>query len=314
MTLPAAQALTLHVQTTVGSGTTEVVVAGENGDSTVTVGRGASGTDGLSAFAGGDVTIEFVPADIEQLFITRDSDGDDIPDSVEAATQRDSVRLPQGTGSDAYFSLTPASADTDGDGLSDDEEVTLDWSYDGSQAVNRLVDADDIDADRVLREVEELPASQQRGFARIVGRNDQVLVGDRVTPNDILTISRKGDLGDTEMAVKDSSGTLRWLEVNEGENVGYDKILREHRTDIVSQYPGIKTSDKIMEAIFRGIRNSDSVIVKPDPNGGVRYFVNISESDVPLRVVVSKNGFIINAFPDSGKKGMFHSATKGIFK
>lgn len=122
-----------------------------------------------------------------------------------------------------------------------------------------------------------------------------------MTARDLLEINKKGDMSDTLSVVKDGSGRVRWLETNTGENVGWDAILRKHDSDIIEQYPDINSREDIKRVIYRGIKNSDEeyVTTESNPGGGTQYILDIeSRSDKPLRVAVSDNGFILNAFPD----------------
>lgn len=94
------------------------------------------------------------------------------------------------------------------------------------------------------------------------------------------------------------------MERNEGENVGFESIVRDHGEDIYNAYSSVDTEEEIKSKIYDAIANSeaDYVAKRPDPDSGTRYWIQISEDrtdGVPMRVVVSENGFIIDAYPDS---------------
>lgn len=75
------------------------------------------------------------------------------------------------------------------------------------------------------------------------------------------------------------------------------KIIQDHGDDF-RRSTGDSSSVDIESYIYRAIKNPDQIV--KDPNGGTRYYAQLDEMDKPIRVVVGSNGFIVNAFPDSG--------------
>lgn len=145
-------------------------------------------------------------------------------------------------------------------------------------------------------------ADVQRMMGMLETKANDPFIGSQITSGELLAIAPKAELSDTRLVAKDGNGRLRWLENNEGANVGFDAILRKHQDDITAAYPDVNSVDDIQSMIFETIANSDEgfVVVRPDPDTGHRYWLRVEDRpETPFRVVVSDNGFILNAFPDS---------------
>lgn len=73
----------------------------------------------------------------EQTTTLTDTDGDGYPDIVEEQT----FVLPSGPNAGKSISLSPTAADTDGDGISDRDEITIDYQVDGGVVTARAISA-----------------------------------------------------------------------------------------------------------------------------------------------------------------------------
>lgn len=139
-------------------------------------------------------------------------------------------------------------------------------------------------------------------------RGSDPLIDDSIDADDLLDVAQKGEVSDTQLVVTDGEGELRWLEFNGGESVGFDKILSKHEAEIYEQYASVDSRAEIKQLIGTAIEesNTDSVIVKPNPGGGQRYFLDVEDGSYPFRVSTSENGFILSAHPDRNAGGMFN--------
>jgi len=213
-------------------------------------------------------------------------------------------------------------SETDGAGVKLVDELdstdlrTLFESVDSRETLARLsrqfeegtVESRHLDEITNLLDSGDMDGADLGRFSRIIASegNGPDIEGD-LTTDDILTVAERGELSDTLLVVSDGEGRIRWLEFNEGEPVGFDKILSKHESEIYRQYSSINSQEDIKQLIKEAIKNSDSddVIVKLNPDGGKRYYLNVEEGSYPLRVATSENGFILSAHPDRDAKGMF---------
>ncbi|QPV61597.1 hypothetical protein I7X12_12590 [Halosimplex litoreum] len=188
-------------------------------------------------------------------------------------------------------------------GLSKEELAAISRQFDaGRLSIENIERLIELRSDGKLAPDEVVPLTEMLESKQ----TDPDIDGD-LTAEDLLSIVPKADLTDTRMLVLDGAGNVRWLEFNEGEPVGYDKILSKHKEDFYKEYPSVNSRREIKQSIYDAIKKSEtnSVIIKPNPDGGKRYFLDVESSDIPLRVAVSENGFILSAFPSSNDQGMF---------
>jgi hypothetical protein len=143
------------------------------------------------------------------------------------------------------------------------------------QRLDELLDEGEMDGDDVQM------------FAQALEMNERSLYLDAdLEADDLLYVGKNSDLSDTEMILRDADGNTLWLEVNEGANVGWDKIVRKHDDDFYKQYKSVDTREDIKLVIRRVLDKADSdpgeVVQKPNPGGGTRYYYQLEENAHPV--------------------------------
>lgn len=204
-------------------------------------------------------------------------------------------------------------ADLDGDiarlgakqDLDTDTTNRLQWLKDQ----DLLDNADRKRLDKLLDEG-EMDEGDVNKFTDILQSKDEPNFFDAdLDADDVLSVGKKGDLSDTKMILRGADGNVRWLEVNEGGNVGWDKIVRRHDDQFYDQYKTVNTNGEIKLVIRRVLEKADSdsgkVVQKPNPGGGTRYYFEVEDNAEPVRVSVSENGYILSAHPDKDAADLF---------
>jgi hypothetical protein len=112
-----------------------VTVSGQDGEETF-ASDGERIRRTLAEYQGEEITVTYNPDNLDYVLVAYDTDGDTIIDSVERAAENmqpvEGIDMPT-------LDIQPDQADTDGDGLDDNQEVSLSWTYDDRVYVSQSV-------------------------------------------------------------------------------------------------------------------------------------------------------------------------------
>jgi len=148
-------------------------------------------------------------------------------------------------------------------------------------------------------------ADYQRMLGMLETKETDPLIDTEINAEDLLYIGEENsDLSEAQIVVEDGSGRVRWTEPG-SENGGLEKVFTQHG-DQMRDYGIVETDQEIKQLIYRAIDESDGqdVVTEPNPGGGTRYYYQVSGGKT-IRVVAGGNGFIFDAFPDSGANSKF---------
>jgi len=114
-----------------------------------------------------------------------------------------------------------------------------------------------------------------------------------LTPSQISTIARKGDLTKTITAATTKGGKNVWLETGDAAD-GWMHIEAGHFTDFINKFGPSTTKQEVIDMIMDTVRTGTSVASK-NARGGTVYIKQFSGNTV--EVAVSENGYILTAHP-----------------
>ena len=102
----------------------------------------------------------------------------------------------------------------------------------------------------------------------------------------------KYDRNKTMWITRKTDGSICWLETG-NENAGFNHVLANHKTDFANI--GITSEVQISSLVYNLVKNHNPIEIIESSGKHVYSYMGKY-----IRVVISSNGYIVTAFPESG--------------